>query len=48
MVDTEKTPAMLLLDQLAARDPPQRPQLCGLWPRRSPGCPMVGTPLTRS
>jgi hypothetical protein len=24
MADTEKTSAMLLLDQLAARDPPQR------------------------
>jgi hypothetical protein len=24
------------------------PQLCGVWPRRLPRCPTVGTPLTRS
>ncbi len=50
MADTKTSPAMLL-DELAPLDPNSGvrwPQLCGVWPRPSPRCLTVGTPLTRS
>ena len=50
MADTELSPATLL-DELAPldlRSGVRWPLLCGVWPRRLPGCPTIGKLLTRS